>query len=47
METRVEVKVRRVELPEFTKEQIKKISYYFNQGLSLEEAKQKVLEESK
>ena len=47
METRVEVKVRKVELPEFTKEQIQMISNYINQGLSLDEAKEKVLQETK
>lgn len=47
MEARVDIKVRKVELPEFTKEQIQMISNYINQGLSLEEAKKKVLQEIK
>lgn len=46
MDSRVEIKVRKVELPEFTKEQIRRISDYINSGLSLEEAKQKVLNET-
>lgn len=45
MNSRVEIKVKKVELPDFTKEQIQKISDYINDGLSLEEAKQKVLDE--
>jgi len=47
MEARVDIKVRKVELPEFTKEQIQMISNYINQGLSLDEAKEKVLQETK
>ena len=47
MEARVDIKVRKVELPEFTKEQIQLISNYINQGLSLDEAKEKVLQNNK
>lgn len=47
MEARVDIKVRKVELPEFTKEQIQMISNYINQGLSLDEAKEKVLQNNK